>query len=145
MEGYGGTYALVLSLEEATTCQVGKLGLCHFPTGYYIYVGSALGGLAQRLRRHLRIEKRLHWHIDYLLQHSKAIEIWYALERNSHECLWGWLAGNLPGAQMPVPGFGSSDCRCPSHLTHFPSPPPFGLFEQKLKERGACHYQNRVR
>ena len=43
----------------------GKLTLA---AGQYAYVGSAHGpgGLRARVGRHLRAEKPLHWHIDYL-------------------------------------------------------------------------------
>jgi len=59
--------------------RIGKLGIHNLPHGYYVYVGSALGGLASRLRRHLRSEKRLHWHIDYLLRQAAVAQIWYAI------------------------------------------------------------------
>jgi len=82
----------------------------------------------------LRLEKRLRWHIDYLLQQATIVEIWYAYGQERLECLWNRLVGALPGGMHPVPRFGASDCSCPSHLTYFSSTPPFGLFEGKLKE-----------
>jgi hypothetical protein len=30
----------------------------------------------------------------------------------------------LPGMTIPVPRFGSSDCRCPAHLVYFGERPP---------------------
>ena len=62
-----GTYVLLIELATAATIQVGRLGMLAFAKGYYAYVGSALGGLEQRIDRHLRTEKKLFWHIDYLL------------------------------------------------------------------------------
>ena len=38
-----------------------------FKKGCYGYMGSALNGLEQRVRRHLSTQKKLHWHVDYLL------------------------------------------------------------------------------
>jgi len=35
-----------------------------------------------------------------------------------------------------MPGFGSSDCRCTSHLIYFPALPQFETFRRKLEERG---------
>ena len=70
-----GTYALVLVLEVELRLQAGKLGIHTFPPGYYIYTGSALGGLSGRLKHHLKLEKKLHWHIDYLLQGAPVTQI----------------------------------------------------------------------
>ena len=38
-----GTYILTLSLETKQNIQIGKLGRFKFPSGYYVYVGSAFG------------------------------------------------------------------------------------------------------
>lgn len=35
-------------------------------------MGSALGGLEARIRRHLRAQKAVRWHIDYLLARPEA-------------------------------------------------------------------------
>jgi len=108
-----------------------------------VYFGSAHGGLSARVSRHLKREKRLHWHIDYLTRFADVMEVWYALESNEWiarreklECLWCKVARGMPRAQLHVPGFGSSDCRCAAHLVHFPSPPSFDLFRRLLKESG---------
>jgi Uri superfamily endonuclease len=39
--------------------------------------------------------------------------------RSRTECQRHEAIMNLPGAQTIVPGFGSSDCYCPSHLVFF--------------------------
>ena len=125
-----GTYALVIALECGFSLRIGKLGTHSLQPGYYVYVGSALGGLSNRLRHHLRSEKRLHWHIDYLLQQSTVVQIWYAIGSDRLECNWNVLLQNLPGAVIPIIGFGSSDCQCSSHLTCFcvvPSPQSFKM------------------
>ena len=131
----GGTYALVIVLGVRLRLPIGRLGIRSLPPGYYVYIGSALGGLSSRLSHHLRSEKRLHWHIDYLLRQAAVAQIWYALGRDRLECTWNAILGNLPGATPSIPGFGASDCRCSSHLTHFPTIPPFDLFNQKLRKR----------
>jgi len=61
-----GTYALVVALDRSQHITIGRRGGFHFPAGFYIYIGSALGpgGLSARIGRHLLAEKRLHWHID---------------------------------------------------------------------------------
>lgn len=127
-----GTYALLLALDEEATIAVGKLGTFLFPAGYYLYIGSARGGLFHRLRRHLERRKKLRWHIDYLRQWANVIEVWYLFSEESLECSWAQAAAAMPQAQIPIPGFGSSDCRCRSHLLYYPSPPSFALFRDKL-------------
>jgi Uri superfamily endonuclease len=126
-----GTYVLVLHLERGKEITVGKLGTFTFPAGYYLYVGSALGpgGLEARLARHRRRDKKLRWHIDYLLEHAQLVEVWSATSTTKLECLWAQAARKLRGAETPVPGFGSSDCRCPSHLIYLARKPSYDEFE----------------
>jgi Uri superfamily endonuclease len=98
--------------------QVGRLGRFVFRPGWYLYVGSALGpgGLRARLTRHARAEKRLHWHIDYLLVQAELCQIWTAASADRQECDWARTLAALPGAWIPAPRFGASDCRCAAHL-----------------------------
>ncbi len=131
-----GTYALVIALDAGLSLRVGKLGVYSLQPGYYVYVGSALGGLSGRVRRHLRLEKRLHWHVDYLLQEASVAQVWYALGQDKLECVWNVIVKDLPGAESSIPGFGASDCECSSHLTYFPAAPPFELFAEKLSQSG---------
>lgn len=120
-----GTYALILRLECSEEITVGKLGVFSFPAGYYLYLGSALGpgGLEARLARHRRRDKKLRWHIDYLLEQAQLVEVWSVASTDKLECRWAQAARQLPGAEIPVPGFGSSDCRCPSHLIYLAREP----------------------
>ena len=120
-----GSYFLLITLEKDTTIQVGKLGEFRFSEGYYLYAGSALGGIDSRIRRHLRSDKKMHWHIDYLMEHARIVEVWYMLSEERLECFLVQVAQALPQARMPVQGFGSSDCRCPSHLVGLPVKPVF--------------------
>ncbi|MDP2659707.1 MAG: GIY-YIG nuclease family protein [Dehalococcoidia bacterium] len=125
----GGAYALLLHLDRQTHLDVGRLGRFAFPSGYYLYLGSALGGLKARLSRHLRRPKTLRWHIDYLTAHAEVVEIWWHSDREKRECAWAALTLKLPGANVPVPRFGSSDCRCPSHLVRLPARPGADMLE----------------
>lgn len=131
-----GTYALFMNLENSQLISVGRLGKCDFPAGYYIYAGSALNGLDSRLKRHLQTEKSLHWHIDYLLLQARIIQIWYSLSEIRLECVWNKIISDLPGASPYLPGFGSSDCKCRTHLTYFLTIPSFSEFRGKLLDRG---------
>jgi len=130
----GGTYSLLLSMWESQRLQIGKLGKFDFPRGWYVYTGSALGGLSARLKRHLRPEKRLHWHIDYLLQAADIEEVWYTQGTERLECTWNGMIAALPGARPYIRGFGSSDCRCHSHLTFFISRPSFDMFRKRCND-----------
>jgi len=131
----GGTYALLLRMGRESELSIGRLGSFRFPAGYYLYVGSALGSLRGRLVRHSRPQKRLRWHIDHLLQKARLLEVWSMASEERLECLWAEVARNLPGARVPIPRFGSSDCRCPSHLVYFAAKPDFALFEERLQAR----------
>ena len=132
-----GTYALLIALSKEAPIAIGRLGLFTFPPGYYIYVGSAQSSLYPRVKRHLKSEKRRRWHIDYLLELARVVEVWYARGGESQECLWCQIARDMPQGEIVAKGFGSSDCRCPSHLIYFPTLPSFALFREKLGERGS--------
>ena len=111
-----GSYALVLRLPSRRKIQVGKLGLVVFPRGHYIYFGSALGGLDARVARHFSIEKKLHWHADHLSAEVPWEHAWQLPDGLRWECVWATAAMAAPGVDLPALGFGSSDCRCRSHL-----------------------------
>lgn len=113
-----GTYALLLKLAACQMIQIGRLGELNVQPGYYLYVGSAFGpgGLAARVGRHLRKEKKLRWHIDYLRIACEVAEVWWTCDPVRRECEWASKLRELPGAVIPMPGFGSSDCECVAHL-----------------------------
>jgi len=131
-----GTYALVIRSENHLLLPVGRLGIQDFPPGYYTYAGSALRGLNSRLKRHLKTEKRLHWHIDYLLLQTNVTQIWYSFSEEKLECVWNEILSQLPGAVPHIRDFGSSDCKCQTHLTHFATIPSFETFRKQLQNRG---------
>lgn len=120
-----GTYLLLIRLNQATKLTIGRLGTFHFPAGWYAYAGSALGpgGIQARLARHLRAEKRVHWHIDYLLEHGAVGKSWQIASPARLECAWAAAIRQLPRAELLVPHFGASDCRCPGHLIYWPHRP----------------------
>jgi len=116
-----GIYHLLICLEKEQEIIVGKLGKFRFPAGYYVYTGSALNGLENRIARHRRKRKRLHWHIDYLLQYADIIDVITHVTTEKLECFYNSKIMGLPGAQIIVPRFGASDCKCKAHLVYFPS------------------------
>ncbi len=131
-----GTYVLIMQLAVPAEVEVGKLGTFHLPAGWYAYVGSALGrgGLAGRLGRHRRQHKRLYWHIDYLLSVSQIAEIWWTTSAERWECSWAETLSLVAVTTVPVPGFGSSDCSCPSHLFYSDRRLPLSVLTSGLTE-----------
>ena len=107
-----GSYILLIELENDSKIQIGKLGDILFKKGFYVYIGSALNGLEQRINRHLRTDKKLHWHIDYLLRSAKVNSVYYKENKQKEECKIAKSFSKL----KPVSGFGCSDCSCKSHL-----------------------------
>lgn len=128
-----GTYVLILELELLCRLSVGKLGVFIFPAGWYAYTGSALGpgGLPARIQHHLRIATRPHWHMDYLRSRGCMREIWYGRGPHYDEHQWAAFLCSMPGGVAVVPGFGSSDCRCETHLVHFPARPNIRSFKRR--------------
>lgn len=110
-----GVYALIIQLDKDTGVNVGALGKLTFEKGLYAYVGSAQANLEQRIKRHLRKEKRLFWHIDYLLNNSatRIVKVLYKQADKTEECD---LAKAIGERGKPIDGFGCSDCSCKSHL-----------------------------
>jgi Uri superfamily endonuclease len=108
-----GIYALIIKLDEDKKIKVGKLGTFDFKKGYYIYIGSALNSLPGRINRHLRKEKKIKWHIDYLLNGARIVEIFYFETTKKLECK---LAKKMQKNLAVIKKFGSSDCSCEGHL-----------------------------
>jgi Uri superfamily endonuclease len=107
------TYQLVIELRRPVCVAVGRLGEVSFPAGTYVYTGSARRGVEARVRRHVSPQKRLHWHIDYLLANPQArvVEIRTFFDE---EC----VVNRRTSGDVVVPGFGASDCHagCGAHL-----------------------------
>lgn len=110
------TYILILQLKRDLSINIGCFGLINFKKGYYIYTGSARRNVNLRVERHLKKEKKLHWHIDYLTNNkSFEIKLVYLIE-NYEECEISkiFYQNNF----IFIERFGSSDCKCKSHLFH---------------------------
>ena len=108
-----GIYILLIQLPEEQTIAIGSRQNIHFRGGYYAYVGSALSGFESRLNRYLRRNKKPHWHIDYLLSRASIKSIILGEVEDRVECT---VAEALSRQFDSIPGFGSSDCKCRSHL-----------------------------
>ena len=118
-----GIYVLLILNTKENTIRIGSLGDITFESSsYHIYVGSAQGpgGLRTRLQRHFRKDKKIHWHIDYfLMSDSSSITGVGVLETEEKiECEMAQRIQVSYGIDelIPVENFGSSDCKCKSHL-----------------------------
>ena len=129
-----GTYVLVLSSRSTDLIQIGRLGALQLQSGFYVYVGSALGpgGVRARLAHHVKLSRRPHWHIDYLRAHTRVEEICYRLDTRRLEHVWAERISLAEGASVPLVGFGSTDCGCDSHLFSFERRPSRERFRQVL-------------
>ena len=94
---------------------IGRLGAFRFPAGRYVYTGSARRNLEARIARHRRRDKKLRWHIDYLLA-APGVRVLSVRRSRRDEC----ALNRSTSGSIPVPGFGASDCRagCGSHLKY---------------------------
>lgn len=82
-------------------------------------MGSALRGLEGRLERHMElnmgVRSKAFWHIDHLLTEA-GVEIEAIYIKPSDKRIECGVADSVSKVGRAVRGFGSSDCRCPSHL-----------------------------
>lgn len=133
-----GTYVLVFQSSINKRLTIGRLGALDVVPGFYLYIGSAFGpgGLRARTGRHRRKNTVKRWHIDTLKSWIHLAEIWFTEDPVHREHQWaGWFASDDEWI-VPLPGFGSSDCRCPGHLFHAAAPPDFNRFSDRQSMTG---------
>ena len=120
-----GSYIIVIFLPIDKIIEIGALGELSFPSGFYNYIGSAMGNastsLENRIKRHISPpeDKKIHWHIDYLLKDQECLikRIYIIPSQQRLEC---FLAREIQEvSDSSVTNFGSSDCECESHLLYF--------------------------
>jgi sugar fermentation stimulation protein A len=116
-----GCYLIILEIRQDCRVEVGALGGVIFKKGWYVYAGSAMKNLTQRLARHGRKRKNFHWHIDYLLAYAEKVKSYPVYSYRNLECIMAEGIGKI--ADDSVRGFGSSDCACGSHLHFFQENP----------------------
>ncbi len=108
-----GSYVLLIELKKKKKIKIGALGKLKFRKGFYTYIGSAMNNLEKRVARHLRKNKKLHWHIDYFLQKAEIEEVYLRESNKREECK---IAREFSLKFPSVKNFGCSDCKCESHL-----------------------------
>ena len=126
-----GAYVLLIALDRDLPVRLPGKPERVLAAGRYLYCGSARGpgGLRARVGRHFRQGKPERWHIDRLTGAGRMLGAW--IVPGGDECALVAALSDLP---VPVPGFGSSDCRdCASHLLNWPEgasiPLPSPFFE----------------
>lgn len=111
-------YAIHLKIDHPMAITVGKLGHFHLNEGIYIYVGSAKKNIQARINRHLQLEKTNRWHFDYIRPFGYITKI-ITYEQSIGECSLAEKLRKQVSGVYPIKGFGSSDCRCFSHLIYY--------------------------
>ncbi|MEM1634454.1 MAG: GIY-YIG nuclease family protein [Nanopusillaceae archaeon] len=110
-----GTYLLLLECLNDCEIEVGKLGKIRFKKGYYVYIGSAMNNLKKRILRHLKKDKKIKWHVDYLTTNdSFIIRKIFIKETNKKE--EEKISKIFEKYFNFIKNFGNSDCKDNSHL-----------------------------
>jgi sugar fermentation stimulation protein A len=113
-------YLLILQNRREQERSVGSLGRLRFAAGFYVYVGSGGSNVVRRILRHMAPHKLRHWHIDYITAgRTRMKPVGAHIYPRTPECR---LAAGLAGRLHAIPGFGASDCTCPTHLFFTPDP-----------------------
>ncbi len=113
-----GSYVLLLKVTDPVELEIGALGGLTLKRGWLLYVGSAFGsgGIAGRLKHHLRAVQRPRWHIDYVRQYASLTGVYFANGARNLEHQWAVNLKEYAESSAPMHGFGASDCECQTHL-----------------------------
>ncbi|MEE2995786.1 MAG: GIY-YIG nuclease family protein [Pseudomonadota bacterium] len=112
----GGAYLLYFSVREPVVLPILRLNNPSLDCGTYVYAGSAYGpgGIRARVSRHLRIEKKPHWHVDYLSTCVACARVEVFPGGNECDLVLDLLR---LGGDTPISAYGSTDCKfCEAHL-----------------------------
>jgi Uri superfamily endonuclease len=112
-----GAYVLLIGLDRALPVGAGRHKSGQLPAGTYFYAGSAYGagGLAARIGRHFRKDKKVHWHVDRLTLEASRLAAF--IVENGNECALAEALLQSNSVAIALEGFGSTDCSsCRSHL-----------------------------
>jgi Uri superfamily endonuclease len=132
-----GSYLLLIKLEKNKLISYGLKNEYYFKKGYYTYIGSGLNSLEKRIERHLNKNKKIFWHIDYLLKYSNIVKIYYIEKNKKIECE---IAELLQKKFSQINKFGSSDCSCKSHLFYVSK----NKFQDFIKKTNFLEYKQKI-
>ncbi|MBF0358171.1 MAG: GIY-YIG nuclease family protein [Magnetococcales bacterium] len=111
-------YILFIKYSKKRQVKVGAKGMIAIDAGSYLYVGSAKKSWEKRVGRHLASEKKLRWHIDYILAPQEAAVVEVMLNHDNYECSTAKHLSQLDGVNSLAKKIGSSDCQCHTHFFH---------------------------
>lgn len=114
-----GSYFLVIGLDTKKEVHT-KGRVFNLKPGYYVYVGSAMNSLEKRVARHFRKNKKLHWHIDFLLKEAELLRAYLIPNEKRLE---EKLSLEVAKFGEPVEGFGAGDIRVSTNLYRFEGEP----------------------
>lgn len=133
-----GTYLLIFELKYSSSVKsLKQYKDIVLPSGYYFYTGSAQKGLPHRLNRHLKSEKKVHWHIDHITTNyefeKKAVVIFNDAP-GEFECEMTKILEKEFNCKFPLLKFGNSDCNvCKSHLLYSEKLPDYNHLLSKYQ------------
>lgn len=112
-----GVYYIVLRNDKDQIIECGSLGTIEFKKGFYVYSGSGKNNLFKRIEHHKKKKKKKHYHMDYITTKMKIIADIPIVTNEYQECDLSNML--LENSGKPVKSFGSTDCKCFSHLHYF--------------------------
>lgn len=116
-----GSYIISGFLNGDKKIKIGRIGYLNFKRGWYLYVGSGMAYLKERVKRHFKKNKKKHWHIDYLIPDLKNLKAFLIHSSKSLECEISMEISKISNGFIEK--FGSTDCNCKSHLLYFKKEP----------------------
>jgi len=115
-----GIYILEILARKQFHVAIKKFSEREFNYGYYYYVGSAQKNLRQRLTRHIKKGKTIHWHIDHITSvrsnNIKNIFLLKGADKDLEYELANYFENGMK-LDSSIKNFGNSDSNCSStHL-----------------------------
>ena len=116
-----GIYYIVLWNDKDRVIECGSLGNLEFKKGYYVYSGSGKTNLFKRIEHHRKKKKKKLRHMDYITAEMKIKADIPIITDDYRECDLAEILDK--NSVEPVKNFGSTDCKCFSHLHYFKDNP----------------------
>jgi len=144
-------YCLALRHQQFETVSVGALGKVDWPEGWLYYAGRASRGWSRRFKRFVKDHTTPFWHIDYLLNSSRAVRVGafiFPIEAD-RECEVSQRLSEVEGLSALAERLGSSDCEagCKAHAWEGPVSPKQlrrGFFNRSPAASGWINFQERL-
>lgn len=132
-----GIYILELYARDEFQIPVKKFRNSTIKKGYYYYIGSAQKNLQQRIDRHFRTAKKVHWHIDYLTTNRNVVIKTAYVITDAPKNLEEKIANIFPSAfdgKIMLKGFGNSDTKGTlTHLFYRSRKIPYSHFSERYQ------------